>query len=147
MRRSEYFIGGEDINTLTAGHAMQSKVRFCHLDHRWRDITMAIVNHSFSALPVVDSEKKLLGIVSESDLLHCILQGSDEQTLKARDMMNKEVVTVNEDTPLKDVIKTLEDNKLVRVPVVKDNVLVGIITRRDLLICHMKASGEPPHWI
>jgi CBS domain-containing protein len=86
-------------------------------------------------------------LVSETDLLHCILKGADEQTLKAKDLMQKEVITVNEDTPLKDVIKTLEDNNLVRVPVVKNNVLVGIITRRDLLLCHMKATAEPPHWI
>ena len=147
MRRSEFFIGGEDINTLTAGHAMESKVRFCHLDHRWRDITMAIVNHSFCSLPVVDSEKNLLGLITESDLLRGILKGSDEQTLKAKDLMHENPITVNEDTPLKEVIKTLEDNNLVRVPVVKGKVLVGIISRRDLLIAHMKASAEPPHWI
>ncbi len=147
MRRSEFFIGGENIKDLTAAHAMENRVRFCQPNNRWRDLTMAMVENSFSALPVVDSDQNLIGIITESDLLKVLLEGRDEQNLTAESLMTKNPTSISEDTPLSDVIKLLDDKNLVRVPVVKNNKLVGIVTRRDLLLCHLKASAEPPHWI
>lgn len=147
MRRSEFFIGGENVNDLTAAHAMESRVRFCHPDHGWRDLSLAMVENSFSALPVVDSDSNLVGIVTESNLLKIVLEGRNEEDVKAKDLMTENPATVSENTPLSDVIKILDDKNLVRLPVVKNNKLVGIVTRRDLLLCHMKATAEPPHWI
>ncbi len=92
----------------------------------------------------MDTDKNLLGIVTEYDLLKVLLEKQDTNKVKAEDIMTKTLITVNEDTPIHDVIKTLEDNKLIRVPVVNNSRLVGILTRRDVLFCYIRATSERP---
>jgi len=58
--------------------------------------------------------------------------------------MTKNPITANEDTPIFDVIKILEDRKLIRLPVVKESKLIGILTRRDVLFCYLQATTEAP---
>lgn len=147
MKRSEFMMGGKDINSLTADQAMENRVRYCHSSTSWRNIASALVDRGYGSLPVVDDQMKLLGIVSEDDLLEVLLEKRDEKKLKAQDIMTNHPITVNEGTPVLDVIKILEDNKLIRVPVVRDSKLVGILTRRDLLFCFLRATAEPQHLI
>ena len=65
-----------------------------------------------------------------------------KKTIKAEDIMTKNPITVEEDTSIFDVIKTLEGHKLIRVPVVKGSRLVGILTRRDVLYCYLMATAQ-----
>ena len=54
--------------------------------------------------------------------------------VKAKDIMEKDVITVKRDTPIQDAIKTLVDNKITGLPVVDDDMtLVGIISEKDVL--------------
>ena len=147
MKRSEYMLGGEDVNKLTAGQAMENRVKYCHSSTPWRSISSVLVDRGYGSLPVVDDQMNLIGIVSEYDLLEALLEKRDEKTLKAEDIMTKNPITVNEDTPIFDVIKILEDPKLIRVPVTKESKLVGILTRRDLLFCYLQATAEAPKWV
>ena len=145
MKRSEYMIGGEDVNKLTACQAMENRVKFCHASTPRKEISLTLVDRGYGSLPVVDDDMNLIGIVSEYDLLKVLLEKQDEKNLKAEDMMTKNTITVEEDTPVTEVIKILEDRKLIRVPVVKGSKLVGILTRRDVLFCYLKATNKPPH--
>lgn len=147
MKRSEYMLGGKDVNSLTAGQAMENRPRYCHASALWRNIASALVDRGYGSLPVVDMDMNLLGIVSEDDLLEAIVEERDESGLKAEDIMTKNPITVSEDTLIFDVIKILEEKKLIRVPVVKDSKLVGILTRRDILFCYLQATAEPMHLI
>ncbi len=143
MRRSEFMVGGEDVNNIIAGQAMENSVRSCYPTTRWKDIALALVNGGYGSLPVIDSETNLIGIVSEYDLLRVLNRGKDENEITAQDIMTKETITVTEDTAMMDVIKLLKDKHLIRVPVVKGKRLVGILARRDILLCHLKATAKP----
>lgn len=147
MRRTELMLGGKNINDMNISQAMEDRVRFCHPDTPWKDIATALVEGGYGSLPVVDNEKNLKGIVSEYDLLKVLEEEKDVNKTKAEDIMTKNTVTVNEDTPISELIKILEDKHLIRVPVVKGSTLVGIIARRDVLLCFLKATAEPPHWV
>ena len=147
MKRSEYMLGGQDVNELTAGQAMENRVKYCHSSTSWRSISSVLVDRGYGSLPVVDDQMNLIGIVSEYDLLEALLEKRDEKTLKAEDIMTKNPITVNEDTPIFDVIKILENRKLIRVPVVKESKLIGILTRRDVLFCYLQATTEAPKWV
>jgi len=59
--------------------------------------------------------------------------------LTASDVMTGPPITVDQNTSLEDVMKSLEDIRIVRVPVTNDNTLIGIISRRDII----KAVLEP----
>ncbi|MCB9062178.1 MAG: CBS domain-containing protein [Halobacteriovoraceae bacterium] len=93
-------------------------------------------NHRISGLPVTTDDKKLLGLISEYDLLLQAAKGELTDLIKYRD----KVLTVQEDTPLKEILITLYSKRIRRLPVVdKNNYLVGIVSRIDVLA---KLSGK-----
>lgn len=120
-----------------------------------REIVDLMVTNRVSAIPVIDASERVVGIVSEGDLMRRIENETDKrdsswlQALfsertdtnayikthgrKAEDVMTRDVITVAEDTPLYRVAQTLEKNRIKRVPVARDGRLVGIVSRSNLL--------------
>ncbi len=102
-------------------------------------------------LPVVDKTGRLVGIVSEMDLLYASpspttsLSVYELHYLLARitvqDVMTKEVISVEEDTPLEEAARIMVDNKIGGLPVVRDGKLVGIITETDLFKIFLELLG------
>jgi acetoin utilization protein AcuB len=102
-------------------------------------------------LPVVDKRGKLVGIVSESDLLHA--SPSDATSLSVwemnyvlskvmvREIMTREVISTRTDTPLEDAARKMVDNKIGGLPVVRDAEVVGIITETDLFKIFLELLG------
>ncbi|MCK4327157.1 MAG: IMP dehydrogenase [Candidatus Diapherotrites archaeon] len=82
---------------------------------------------SFSTFPVVDNGK-LVGIISNRDV-----QFERDETKKASELMTKELITAAEGTPLEKVTELMHKNRIEKVPVMKGERLVGIITVRDIL--------------
>jgi len=102
-------------------------------------------------LPVVDKAGRLVGIVSEMDLLYASpspatsLSVYEIHYLMARitvqDVMTKEVISIGEDTPLEEAARVMVDNKIGGLPVVRDGTLVGIITETDLFKIFLELLG------
>jgi acetoin utilization protein AcuB len=102
-------------------------------------------------LPVVDEHGKLVGIVSELDLLKVSPSPATSLSvyeipylmarIKMKDVMTKDVVTVTEDTPLEEAARVMADNKIGGVPVMRDGKLVGIITETDLFKTFLEMLG------
>jgi acetoin utilization protein AcuB len=103
-------------------------------------------------MPVVDKAGKLVGIVSDKDLLR--VTPSPATTLsayeipyllskvKVSDVMTKKVISVGEDTPIEDAARIMVDNKIGGLPVVTDgNVVVGIITETDIFKTFLELIG------
>lgn len=102
-------------------------------------------------LPVVDDRGKLIGIISESDLLHA--SPSDATSLSVWELnymlskvtvkriMTRDVITAQVDTPLVDAARKMVDNKIGGLPVVKDGEVVGIITETDLFKVFLELLG------
>ena len=80
-----------------------------------------------------------MGIVTDYDLLHAMIEGLDLRNIAAI-IMSTVPVTVTEDQTLAQVAELFQDRSLTRVPVVRNKKLVGILARRDLLFGYMKAS-------
>lgn len=120
-----------------------------------QDVAYILLSNRISAVPVVDDDGQLLGIVSEADLMRraeagtgrhrpwwlTILTGRDigavdfvkEHSRRITDVMTRKVVTAKPDTPLQDIATLLEQNAIKRVPIVKDGKVVGIVSRANLL--------------
>jgi acetoin utilization protein AcuB len=102
-------------------------------------------------LPVVDGHGKMVGIVSELDLLK--VSPSPATTLsvyeipyllskiKMRDVMTREVITVTEGTPLEEAARVMADNKIGGLPVVRGDRVVGMITETDLFKTFLEMLG------
>lgn len=99
------------------------------------DETLALLlRHHISGLPVVDSKNRLLGVITERDLLALLCEGEDERRQRVDQYWTTDVVTVREDDYLPDVAELLMKHPVRRLPVVNgDGKLVGVLARRDLV--------------
>ena len=141
---------------LTAADVMTREVATVAADATLQEVAMLLGTRNISGAPVVDETGKMIGILSESDLLSetrrragmpsiaafgifFVPQETLERvyhngaTLLAREVMTKDVITVMETTPVEQVMRLMVNEKVNRVPVLKEGELVGIITRHDLL--------------
>jgi len=86
---------------------------------------------------IIISNDKILGIITEDD----ILKNIDNLTEKISKVMSKKVVTIDKDNDIEDAAKLMAANKIKRLPVLKNNELVGIITATDI-IAHSEDIDE-----
>jgi len=150
----------------TAAEIMTTSLVVLHAHDRVPKIASTLRDHHISAAPVVDEEGRLLGLVSEGDLirhlgnehakrrawwLEILAEGEDlagdfldylkEENRTAGDVMKREVVTVNEDTPIADIVDLFAKHAIKRVPVVREGKLVGIVARADII---RTLAARPP---
>ena len=86
----------------------------------------------YSGLPVVDGGK-VVGVVTEFDLLNAVKEGKDLQQICADDIMTKDPICVEENTHVDEIIRIMTEQKIIRVPVVRKGNLIGVISRCDIL--------------
>lgn len=78
---------------------------------------------------IVISGGKIAGIVTERD----IMKNVEKLKEKVDKIMTLNVITIEEDLPIEDAAELMGENKIKRLPVVKDGKLIGIITATDIL--------------
>src|SRR4051812_45992987 len=134
-----------------------------------QELAALLSERGISGAPVVDADNKLVGIVSEGDLLHRAETGTERpperrrswwldslaserdlardyvrsHTHTVRDVMSKDVITVAEATGLDEIANLLESKRIKRVPVVRDGKVVGIVSRANLVRA-LVATKVPP---
>ena len=90
---------------------------------------------NIGAVPILDDNKILLGVVSERDIVRrCVKNGRDPDLVTASDIMTSEIVTVNLKMSTDIAIKIMGESNIRHLPVVdKDNKLINFISHRDLI--------------
>lgn len=125
-----------------------------------------LVENKISGLPVVDANNHVVGIITEKDL---IIRASELKVpfyvtlfdsiiflenpirfnndvkkyiaTQVKDAMTRKVFVVEEDTPVSEIVEIMQKRAINRVPVVRNDKLVGIITRNDILKSLVKTNG------
>ncbi|MEE9590898.1 MAG: CBS domain-containing protein, partial [Thermodesulfobacteriota bacterium] len=87
----------------------------------------------YSGMPVTDENGRVVGIVTEFDLLEQLRQEKELARLTAEDIMVKDAMTVDVNTPIDDAFNIMLDRNIIRLPVTEEDKLVGIIARCDIL--------------
>lgn len=98
-----------------------------------RDLAVKLLSGMYSGLPVVDDRGKVIGVTSEFDLLKAIRDGKRLEQVTAEEIMSKNPICVSENTPVEEVIELMTKHHIIRVPVVRNDNLVGVISRCDIL--------------
>ena len=92
-----------------------------------------LVDHHISGMPVVDGEGNLLGIITEHDIVNFLISGDAADT-KVSVVMTKNVETHEPDTPFEEIVSHFATRRIRRVPVVEHGKVIGIVSRRDIVI-------------
>jgi CBS domain-containing protein len=120
-------------DTMKARDVMTARITAATPKALARDLVLQMLSGTYSGLPVVNSKREVIGVVTEFDLLFAIQSGKDLQTTKAEELMSKPIC-VQEDEDLDSIIAKMTGNGIVRLPVVgEDGKLVGVIARPDIL--------------
>jgi len=113
------------------------------LDSLVEDAKNAMREHSIGGIPIVDDQGKLLGIVTNRDLRF----EKDNERPVSEVMTSENLVTTSEGTSLMEAEEILQDHKIEKLPVVKDdNTLVGLITFRDITKLTQKPIANKDHY-
>ena len=148
-----------------AADIMTQNVVSVRSDTEVSEIADLLLKHRISAVPVVNDDNQIIGLVSEGDLMRRIEANTDDRHSwwladvfstrdttaeyikthgrKAADVMTRKVRTVSEDTTLAEIAGMLEKHHIKRVPVTRDNQLVGIVSRANLLHGLATRATEP----
>jgi CBS domain-containing protein len=140
---------------MQAKDVMTKQVVTAGVDTPVAELAQQLVRHRVSAVPIVDADGRLIGIVSEGDLMRrpetggarhrswwlamfAVPEERAREYIKAhggsaRDVMTRDVVTVTEDASLEEIAALLEEHRIKRVPVIREGRLIGIVSRADLL--------------
>src|SRR5690242_7852311 len=87
-----------------------------------RDAANLLSEKRISGVPVVDSNGKMVGMLTEADIISKV----DREGLKVYEIMSRNITAVNEETPVDEIALLMSERKIKRVPVVHDDKLVGI---------------------
>jgi CBS domain-containing protein len=85
------------------------------------------------ALPICGADDRLHGIITDRDIVvRCVAEGRDPQTMTAQELAQGTPIWVDAGADIGDVLGTMEQHKIRRVPVIDDQRLVGMISEADL---------------
>jgi CBS domain-containing protein len=94
------------------------------------------------SLLVMDGDR-LLGIITERDVLKVVARGLDPKTTPIKDVMTTDVITISPETRLKEAAKIMATKWIRHLPVIEGTKVVGIVSQRDLTGVLAEALNEP----
>lgn len=154
MSRMEY-------STMRVRDVMTRRLVVAKKSDSLQSILMLLANNNITGCPVVDAEKRVIGMVTQKDILSLLdvrtginkaealplimaaLEGSGFSSLRRRmaplykkraeEFMTRRIVAVDENHPLYDAVSLLNKHNISRLPVLRDGRLVGILSRSDII--------------
>lgn len=125
---------------MRASDVMTTGVITIGLNTPVEEIARTLLSNRISAVPVVDDDGVLVGIVSEADLIHRVEIGTERHReflqsrgVKSADIMTKPVIAASPEMPLGELLNLFDKHRIKRVPVVEHGEIVGIVSRANLL--------------
>jgi predicted transcriptional regulator len=121
------------IKDLKASAIMVRPVLFARRGKIARDIALQLLTGGFSEMPVLDEEGRVIGMLTEHDLIKAAETGGDLAQTTAEEIMSTEVVTAERDTQLGELMKRMTDQNIHRLLITDQGRLVGVVAQCDVL--------------
>ena len=148
---------------MKASDVMVREVITTHPQASVSEVAKLLVDYDLSAVPVVDDEERVVGVISEADLLRREELGSEKirpwwleaitpaaalakefaqsHGKRVEEVMSSQVISATEDASLSEIASLLEKHRIKRVPILKNRKLVGVVSRSNLV--QALASAKP----
>jgi CBS domain-containing protein len=151
---------------MLARDIMTREVITAYPEERIEEVTRLMLENKISGMPVVDQHEKVVGMITEKDLMvkaselkvpfyvtlfdsiifleNPLRFNNDLKKYTAsrvKDVMSTKIHGVEEDTPVSKIVEIMQGRGINRLPVLRNGKLVGIITRNDILKSLVKTNG------
>lgn len=118
---------------LKAKDIMVKKVITIDPEATLADAIDILISKKISGMPVVNKKGKMVGLISEKDILNFIFSGNLNNTTVS-EAMSRKVVSFSPDTSIDKIALTIGENKFRRVPITNsEGKVIGIVSRRDII--------------
>jgi CBS domain-containing protein len=107
-----------------------------------QEVAQLLSRKSISGVPVIDKDGKIIGIVSEADIIGKV----NRVGMCVADIMSPEIIFVTEETRVGEIAMLLVERNIKRVPVMRDGTLVGIVCRADIVHAVTQGHLIIRHW-
>ena len=91
-----------------------------------RNLAMTLIKNQISGAPVSGKNGKIVGVVSEADIV--AKKGKDVKAI-----MSKKIISVSEETPVEEIARLMTTHRIKRLPVMRKDDVVGIVSRADIV--------------
>jgi CBS domain-containing protein len=98
----------------------------------WDEAIELMLEKAVGGCPIVDKENTIMGIITERDVIEYLSQNGRLDGY-VRDYMTRGVITASPDTTIEEAMKLMISKRMRRLPIIKDGILVGLITAREIL--------------
>lgn len=99
-----------------------------------------MVDQNLTIIPVTKN-RYLTGIISERDIIECIVKGCDTDTTTINKYIRKDIITAEPDTTIDEIVELMNKHHSNNLPVIEGNKLVGVITWKDIAL-HFRRRPE-----
>lgn len=124
---------------IKAEEMMTKNVITISLDATLKDAIELLLCEKISGMPVIDADGKMIGIISEKDILNFAFSGNLNNT-KVSEAMTKNVKSFPPDTNVDLIALDISHHQFRRVPIVEEGKVVGIVSRRDIIRVSLSLS-------
>lgn len=121
------------MSELTAAQLMKRTVTSVEPTASLQQVGQRLLAGPYSGMPVIDADRRVIGMITEFDLLKAVSAGQDLAETSVDTVMSRNVVTLDSATPLSKVVTVMLEAKVRRVPLTEQGRLAGILSRADLL--------------
>jgi len=123
-------------------HVMSSPVITIESKENVGSAAKIMVQHDIGSVVVVEG-KKPIGIMTERDITKEVVKGDGLLKVPVKNIMTKKLVTAKPEMPLQEAFELMLRNKIRRLPILENDILVGIVTEKDLMRWVLRVSYEP----
>lgn len=117
----------------TVGEIKKGNTLFTREGSSAFDVSSLLLDSHESGMPVVSEDDRVVGFISEQDILMALRGTRRLEEIAVREIMNPVVVVAEENATLEEASQAMEDLHIHRLPVVRGERLIGTITRNDLI--------------
>ncbi|MEM5828135.1 MAG: CBS domain-containing protein [Candidatus Aenigmatarchaeota archaeon] len=123
---------------MKAKDIMSTQIIFANLDESLYEISKKLTSHNISGLPVLDESGKIVGIISQTDIIKLLERFGEEKfkEIKAKDVIKrrKRLIVAKPTTTLKTLLKLMIKHDISRIPIVDENKkVIGIVSKSDII--------------
>ena len=125
-------------------NAARQRLVTCIPDHALNEVARLMYTHGIGALPVCELDNRMVGIVSERDLVRAFARTDlgELQYLRVRDLMTTRVVVCAPDDTMQHAQEIMRENKFRHLPVARNGHVLGILSLRDTLATRLAETEE-----